>query len=208
MGELGALSVSAGCAGFASFLPSLLKLRTGAPPAMPALGDGLLVVCGSVNPITRRQLDWAEKHGFTRLCLTPAQKLEGDAVASPPPGIRWLILDANDRDPDNAPLMAHARARGYDPDEARRRITANLAEALAALEPEWPGALLITGGDTLLQCLKRLGVNAIEPLLELFPGVALSRCGMDGRERFVISKSGGFGEQTLLTDLQKLIQRP
>ena len=206
--ELGMLSVSAGCAGFAAFLPSLLMLRTGAPPVIPALGDGLLVVCGSVNPITRRQLDWAEGHGFTRLRLTPAQKLEGDAVALPPPGIRWLILDANDPDPENAPTLAHARARGYDLDAVRRRITASLAEALAALEPEWPGALLITGGDTLLQCLTRLGAHGVEPMLELFPGVALSKCCLAGRERFVISKSGGFGEQTLITDLQKLIQYP
>jgi len=208
LGELGALSVSAGCAGFAAFLPSLLKLRTSAPPVMPALSNGLLVVCGSVNPITRRQLDWAEEHEFARLRLTPAQKLEGAPIALPPARIRWLILDANDPDPDNAPTLAHAKARGYVPDEVRRRITASLAEALAALEPEWPGALLITGGDTLLQCLTRLGAQEIEPMLELFPGVALSKCCVAGRERFIISKSGGFGGQTLLTDLQKLIQRP
>ena len=204
---MGALSVSAGCAGFAAFLPSLLRLKAGSPPAMPALGDGLMVICGSVNPITRRQLDWAQSQGFARLRLTPAQKLEGDAIPLPLPGTKWLILDANDPDPDNAPTLAHMRARGYDLDEARRRITASLAEALAAVEPEWPGALLITGGDTLIRCLTRLGAHGIEPMLELFPGVVLSKCGLSGRDRFVISKSGGFGRQTLLTDLQELIQR-
>ena len=207
MGELGVLPASAGCAGFAALLPSLFKFRTNAPPAMPALGGGLLVVCGSVNPITRRQLDWAGEHGFTRLRLTPAQKLEGDTVAMPLPRTRWLILDAGDADPDNAQMLAHPREDGYDIDEVRHRITANLAEALAALEPEWPGVLLITGGDTLLQCLTRLCVNEIEPLLELFPGVVLSKCSLAGRERLVISKSGGFGDETLLTDLQKLIER-
>ena len=207
LGELGALSVSAGCAGFAAFLPSLLKLRTGAPPAMPALGDGLLVVCGSVNPVTRRQLDWAEGHGFTRLCLTSAQKLEPGAVDAPLPRARWLILDANDSDLDSAPTRAYALARGYDPDEARRRVAASLAETFAALEPEWPGALLITGGDTLLECLTRLGGQGIEPLLELFPGVVLSKCSLAGRERMIISKSGGFGGETLLTDLKDLIER-
>lgn len=204
--ELDALSVSAGCAGFAAFLPSLLGLNTGAPPAMPALGDGLLVVCGSVNPTTRRQLDWAEGRGFTRLRLTPAQKLEPNAVAPPLPRARWLILDANDPDPDNAPTLLYARARGYDLDQVRRRITASLAEALAAAEPEWPGALLITGGDTLLACLTRLGGQGIEPLLELFPGVVLSKCSLAGRERIIISKSGGFGDETLLTDLKELIE--
>ncbi len=207
LGELDALSVSAGCAGFAAFLPSLLKLKTGSSPAMPPLGDGLLVVCGSVNPTTRRQLDWAEGHGFTRLRLTPAQKLEACAVEVSLPRRRWLIFDANDPGPDNTPTRAYALARGYDPEEVRRRIVASLAEALAAVEPEWPGTLLITGGDTLLQCLRRLGGEEIEPLLELFPGVVLSKCNVAGRERIVISKSGGFGDETLLTDLQKLIER-
>lgn len=206
LGELGALSVSAGCAGFAAFLPSLLKLKTGAPPAMPALGDGLLVVCGSVNPVTRCQLDWAEGRGFARLRLTPAQKLGADAVAMPLPQARWLILDANDPDPDNAPTRAYALACGYDLDEVRRRVAASLAGALAALEPEWPGALLITGGDTLLECLTRLGVQGIEPLLELFPGVVLSKCRLAGRERMIVSKSGGFGDETLLTELKTLIE--
>ena len=207
LGELGGLSVSAGCAGFAAFLPSLLKLKTGTPPAMPPLGNGLLVVCGSVNPTTRRQLDWAEGHGFTRLRLTPAQKLEACAATMHLPQSRWLILDTNDPGPDNAPTRAYALARGYNPEEVRRRVAASLAEALAAVEPEWPGALLITGGDTLLQCLRRLGGQEIEPLLELFPGVVLSKCSVAGRERIVISKSGGFGDETLLTDLQKLIER-
>ena len=207
LAELGALSAAAGCAGFAAFLPSLLRLKTGAPPAMPALGDGLLVVCGSVNPVTRRQLEWAEGRGFTRLRLTPAQKLEPGAAAAPLPQARWLILDANDPDPDSAPTRAAASARGYDPDEVRRRIAASLAEALAAVEPEWPGALLITGGDTLLQCLARLDAQGIEPLQELFPGVVLSKCSLAGRERMVISKSGGIGDETLLTDLKTLIER-
>ena len=207
LGEMGALSVSAGCAGFAAFLPPLLKLETGEPPAMPALGDGLLVVCGSVNPITRRQLDWAEAHGFGRLRLTPAQKLEADSVATPLPRSRWLVLDANDLDPDNTPTRVYAEARGWDLDEVRRRIVASLAEALAAVESEWSGALLITGGDTLLKCLARLGAQGLEPLLELYPGVVLSKCRLAGRERLVISKSGGFGVETLLTDLKKLIER-
>jgi len=205
---MGALSVSAGCAGFAAFLPSLLKLKTGTPPALPALGNGLLVVCGSVNPITRRQLDWAEAHGFVRLRPTPAQKLGVSIIAVPPLQTKWLILDANDSDADTIQTQTYARERGWGLDEVRRRIGASLAEALVAMEPEWPGALLITGGDTLLQCLERLGAQEIEPLLELFPGVVLSKCRLADRERLIISKSGGFGGDTLLTDLRNLIERP
>ena len=201
---LGALSVSAGCAGFAAFLPELLELEAGPAPALPELGDGLLVVCGSVNPITRAQLDRAEAHGFRRARLTPEAKLEPGAEAPTLPG-KWRILDANDPEPDNAPTRAYAAARGWDMEEVRRRITASLAGMLKSLAAGRDEALLITGGDTLAACLDALNCQSIEPLLELYPGVVLARCVTGARTRLVIAKSGGFGAETLLNDLKDLI---
>lgn len=63
----------AGCAGFAAFLPELLGLSDGSVVEPPQLDPRLLVLCGSVNPITLRQMDTAEKAGFARLRLTPAE---------------------------------------------------------------------------------------------------------------------------------------
>ena len=67
--------ISAGCAGFAAALADLLKLHGPAPrqPRLPAL---FLVACGSVNPVTLRQMRMAEQHGFVHIHLTPEQKLE------------------------------------------------------------------------------------------------------------------------------------
>ena len=93
------------------------------------------------------------------------------------------------------------------PDEIRRRVTSSLAEILAAAEGEWPGTILITGGDTLAACLSRLGCRELEPLTELFPGVVLSRIRLEGRPRLVVSKSGGFGGEALLADLRALIEK-
>ena len=203
---IGKLNVSAGCAGFAAFLPKLLELKTEDPPTLPDLGDGLTVVCGSVNPITRRQLDWAEAHGFDRIRLTPEEKLEPGSAVRPDLSGKWRILDSNDTDPDNAATIAYAKEHGLELDEIRRRITDNLAERSFLLAQEDHGTMLITGGDTLIACLKRMGGLTLEPLLELFPGVVLSRFAAGGNERFIISKSGGFGDETLLTDLRKLIE--
>ena len=74
--------VLAGCAGFAAFLPELLGLSDGSVVETPQLDPRLLVLCGSVNPITLRQMDTAEKAGFARLRLTPRQKLEPGYWAS------------------------------------------------------------------------------------------------------------------------------
>ena len=66
----------AGCAGFAALLPDLMKMTERRTVTMPKLDPRLLVVCGSVNSITLRQLDVAEQNGFSRLRLTPRQKLD------------------------------------------------------------------------------------------------------------------------------------
>ena len=68
-------------------------------------------------------------------------------------------------------------------------------------------------GSTRYSCVVMTGDmlgedGELEPLLELFPGVVLSRFTAGGQVRFVISKSGGFGEETLLTDLRERIERP
>ena len=65
---------------------------------------------------------------------------------------------------------------------------------------------MINGGDTLLSCLSRLGCKELEPLAELFPGVVLSRYRAGEKERLLISKSGGFGGRSLLTDLRKMME--
>ena len=67
------------------------------------------------------------------------------------------------------------------------------------------GTLLITGGDTLLQCMGYMGVDEVEPVCEISAGVVLSRVTYQGKSRCVLTKSGGFGQETLVTDLARLL---
>ena len=70
------------------------------------------------------------------------------------------------------------------------------------------GTLLLTGGDTLLQCMNSIGVRELEPICELEKGVVLARFTYNGYTRHVITKSGGFGQESLLTDLAERIAHP
>ena len=70
-----------------------------------------------------------------------------------------------------------------------------------------PGSLLITGGDTLMECMKRLGVSQMEPIGELSAGVVYSRFNYHQSDYCVISKSGGFGAETLLKDLKNKMEQ-
>ena len=212
----GGLRVLAGCAGFGAVLPELLGLG-GADVTCPALDPRLLVICGSVNAITLAQLDKAEQAGFTRLRLTPRQKLMPDywrsadgrmtldhieeTLAAHP----YNIIETNDEG-GNEPTAAAADALGLTREAMRVRIASGVGQLVGALfASPAVGTLLLTGGDTLLQCMNSVGVHELEPICEMERGVVLARFGCGGTTRYVITKSGGFGQADLLTALAKRI---
>ena len=214
LAQKNALSVMAGCAGLGGTLKDILSLN-GERPAMPPLSKGLLMLCGSVNPITRAQLLEADRAGYAHIHLEPEEKLtEGffeteaglarirqfqETLAHNP----FLIIDANDEAEDNGPTRACAQARGLSTDDLRVLISGALGLIMRQLmKGTIPGSLLITGGDTLMECMKRLGVSRMEPIGELSAGVVYSRFQYAQKDYCVISKSGGFGRETLLSDLK------
>lgn len=217
--QQGELHIMAGCAGFGAVLPELLGLATEASLPLPKLDPRLLVVCGSVNPITLAQLDRAERAGFPRLRLTPRQKLEPgywqreegkaeltrieDMLAANP----HCIIETNDCG-GNQPTADYAAQLGIDRETLRVRIAGSLGYLVGQLftSPSL-GTLLLTGGDTLLQCMSSIGVSELEPLCELENGVVLAKLPYNGCTRHVITKSGGFGQESLLTDLAGHIAR-
>lgn len=216
--EAGKLRLMAGCAGFAAVLPEILGLGEDARPEVPRLDRRLLVLCGSVNPITVRQLGVAEAAGFLHLHMTPRQQLEAgywDTEEGKAQLARWTrmlaeagngILDSNGPD-GNEPTRRYAEEKGLEMEEVRTRIAASLGRVLAQLHADGvEGTLLITGGDTLLQCMRRIGVSELHPICELASGVVLSRFTLDGAQRYVISKSGGFGPPDLLVKLSQQLQ--
>lgn len=212
----GHLHVLAGCAGFGAVLPELLGLG-GTEVVCPMLDPRLLVICGSVNAITLAQLDAAERAGFTRLRLTPHQKLTPDywrseegrttladieeTLSTHP----YNIIETNDAG-GNEPTAAAAEALGLTREEMRVRIAGGVGQLVGAIFASPAiGTLLLTGGDTLLQCMNSVGVRELEPVCEMERGVVLARFSCGGTTRYVITKSGGFGAADLLTALAERI---
>lgn len=217
--EQDALHIMAGCAGFGAVLPELLGIDAEESGSLPELDPRLLVVCGSVNPITLTQLDRAESAGFIRLRLTLRQKLEPgywNSSEGRDDLIRmeeilaansYCIIETNDPG-GNQPTADYADALGIDRETMRVRIAGSLGSLVGEIftSPSL-GTLLLTGGDTLLQCMNCVGVRELEPLCELEKGVVLASFTYHGCTRHVITKSGGFGQENLLTDLAERIAR-
>lgn len=206
------LSVMAGCAGMAETLPDLLGLGGSVAPVLDSKPQ-FLVACGSVNPITKAQLDYAQMHGFRRIRLTPQQKLEVGyfeteigrkkiaELAAEVKAAGRCILDTND-EPGGADTVAYARECGITLEVLRVRIAATLGYLLKELiEAGVEHTMLITGGDSLLGFMNEVSVYEMTPVSELEPGTVLSRFEINGKDYEVISKSGGFGNERLMVEL-------
>ena len=206
LGENG-IRLSAGCAGFGGVVADLL-LPPGEKPALPKLEPGLFVACGSVNAVTLRQMEEAEKAGFTRVHLTPRQKLDAcwtESQEKQEAVEHWLelaksgrfILDVNDPAGWDDPVN-YSQIHGLEVEFRRQRISANLAILVKAmLDGGLEGTILCTGGDTLLALMKQVGVFQLVPVGEIAPGVVLTQFCYRGRSYHIIAKSGGFGAPDL-----------
>jgi uncharacterized protein YgbK (DUF1537 family) len=91
-------------------------------------------------------------------------------------------------------------------DETSDAIADALGKLTKSLYDAFHFPLLIsTGGDTSTYICRHTGITKIEPLREIYPGIPLARIvGSDYDGRFIITKSGRFGEpDTLLKILHK-----
>ena len=210
------LRLSAGCAGFAEVLAELLGME-GTPPEPPRLVPSLFVACGSVNQVTLRQIEAAEKAGFSHVHLSPIQKLESswleteDCAAVTASWLenagrgRRFILDVND--PAGCDDTGdYAGEHGLTTEDLRVRISGQLGRLVQRLlDGGLETTLLCTGGDTLLALTRAVGVAELTPVCDLDTGAVLTAFVYLGKTYHIISKSGGFGEPDLFIRLAQSI---
>lgn len=151
----------------------------GHPVAAPPQPDGpVLVVCGSVHPLARAQLEFAERRGLlvTSLAddITARQLATAGAVA--------LVTEIPVGDVDEPMAVAAA---------------ASLARGVADLRAQIElGALVVIGGDTASAVL---GDAPAVVHGSVGPGTAWATVGDDPLP--VITRSGGFGSEAAIDEL-------
>ena len=210
------LGVMAGCAGFASVLGDFLKLET-RKVEIPVITDRMIIVCGSMNEITKRQIEYAEMHGMKRITMTPLQQFTQGYLSSEE-GKTWLC--GLKRDCENGitcvietgisdmKKMTEYRLENHIPlEEARVTISKTLGEILKQLlEMGLEATFMIIGGDTLAGFITEMDCGEITIYRELEQGTVLSSIQTEGKEQWIISKSGGFGDQELLMEVEQLVK--
>lgn len=213
----GDMHLLAGCAGFAGMLPKILRLD-GKAPQMPRLSGCMLVACGSVNPVSVAQCEYAEQNGARRFRLSPEQKLSPERTKNRKDELLLheiskacksgpiVILDTNGPgDPQSTD--AYAVQQGIPPAVVRTSVVSVMSCLLEdLLDDGLEATIFIMGGDLLFQFIRQAGIKAISPIREIECGVVLSQLSYKGRKLNVISKSGGFGDKELFLNLWKKIQ--
>lgn len=215
--EKGEIHLLAGCAGFASLLPMLTGI-SGSKPQTPEISSHLLIACGSIHPVSLAQCSYAVRSGAPHYHLTPEEKLSpawanGDSACSLVSHVFQsceespvVILNANGPD-EPGKTYAYAAERGIELSQIRENVVAVMARLIEDLIDRGVNAtVFLMGGDLLYQFIKQTGINVISPVCEVEQGVVLSEVLYKGKRINIISKSGGFGRESLFMDLSYRFQ--
>lgn len=208
------LHLTAGCAGFANVLAE--ELFTKRQHAKTCLCYPLVVICGSVNPITIQQIETASQQQAHRVALTSQQLLSQDfweadegkqtfkEIAQLLQQPKLLIFETYSQTSDLQEVAQHIGLKG---EQIRFRIAQSLGKLTEKiLSQNIQKTLFFTGGDTLHQSMEVLHVTDLTPREELSPGVVYSELVYKGQQLAVITKSGGFGSENLFIEIQQQIK--
>jgi uncharacterized protein YgbK (DUF1537 family) len=193
------LRVFCGSAGLARALAGMgaERIKIEGIEAQNCAPKPVLVIAGSRNPVTRRQVEFLTRSGGEWVIL----------------GLDSLRIANRDRDVSRnleAPIQALLRIlcnRGTavlvtepvpqpDPLRAAQLLALVAARALAEVSP---AGLVLSGGDTAAAVCRELGCTAVDLGGEVLPGLAWGRM-VDGafRGMAVVTKAGGFGDENAL----------
>ena len=91
---------------------------------------------------------------------------------------------------------------GISIEEVRVRIANRMGELIKEwLKFNLDHTVILTGGDTLLGFMNQINCQEITPICEIAQGVVLSIIHLKDRQLQIVSKSGGFGKETVFVDI-------
>ncbi len=176
--------------------------------------NNFLVVCGSVNDRTRKQVEFAQKHGFFRESFSIIELLEYEKTNSEVQ--KNKLINLKNQCEKGVPCIidtglclqkdafAYCDRESVSMVEIGSRIARELGTIVGWLvKQKIHAVIMVIGGDTLQGVIKNLSCEKLQLYDELAPGVALCGVQWDKNEQLLITKSGGFGKEELLTELRE-----
>lgn len=196
-------SAFAGCAGFADALSRVFPFPKKQESSVK-VGLPMLIICGSVNEVSKRQIQHEEDCGTKRIRLNESM-LSDPSFFDSDKGQEIIGSIASGLSMNGAVIVdTEGEREGASLSETNleNAVSSSLGELAVRLLASVDGlGLFIIGGDTMLSFLDKAGSSEIEPIEEIEKGIVLSVLHKDGRAVPVISKSGGFGGEDILTKI-------
>lgn len=219
--EQGMPYLIAGCAGIAEELAEFMsggaeKKRVRSPDKR------MFAICGSLNETTRKQAAYAAKNGYAYIPVLVEALTEGTLEAEKYQKLVAGKIRAACLSKANiaaVPVFAGGEEKEEEGEETEREektegknrfyISESFAsgrEMAKVLIGSWMDCwdllegytLFCTGGDTFGSLMEMRGGKRITVCGEICPGVVLNKVLFGQKEKYVISKSGGFGDEDIL----------
>lgn len=205
--------VASGSAGLASPLAKLLKKDRQRYPVM--------IIAASVNEISIKQVEkliFTNKMPYVKidikpLILEPAKLYSYKAyvkeiVSKLKNGADVVIRTVDDRSEVDEVLALAAKKN-----VSKANLRNNILETLTNIANDVLNAIpyltriIVTGGDTTYAFLKSIKAKYIDIIDEVLSGIPLCKIKLDrGRELFLITKAGGFGDENTLINLYNYLK--
>jgi len=167
--------------------------------ATPGSARRLIVAVGSLNPASRRQLDALQR----RLDSIVIEVAAAGALEDPRRAAQNALESATAaRNASGTEVVIVTSSAANAASQVPGAATAGVAEAIArvveSLHCDHPfDGFVLTGGDTAVSVVRRLGATGIELESEFAPGAAVGSLFGNTSAR-VLTKAGGFGDDAAL----------
>lgn len=207
------IRLTAGCAGFANVLREVLNLEKGEKPGFHWIKGNMLAICGSLNEFSLKQVDYAGKNNFKVINLKPVEKMDENYYNSrESAGLVQRIADLMENghevivttvDETSGGTKDLARSLGIKEHEIPLMIVRNVGELVTKVIEQTPlGTLVVFGGDTAGEIVRRMAFHRVVPRNEIVTGVVVSTA-TGANNVNLITKSGGFGEEDVLVKIKR-----
>lgn len=194
------LKLMAGCAGFSNILSNVIKFNK-SKEKNSTICNRFLIVSGSVNPVTKQQVEYAINSGFNSVAINREQletrddfwkSKDGDILINE---IREKVKEKN--------TIAYIDSLFNKPDDFDDKYRFKIADSMGEIakiliEDGSIDCVMIIGGDTLRGLCNVADIKLLKPIKEITQGVIESTVNLSGRVATIISKSGGLGNKDVL----------
>jgi 3-oxoisoapionate kinase len=183
----------------------------------------MLVLSGSVSPVTAGQINWAMQHEFEEVAVEVAaleEEKQAAFIEKAANKIAQLLKEGKSvilhtsigpTDPRLTETMAYFKTLGLDETAIRTQTAMRFGKILGqtarkALESVPVQRLVIAGGDTSSYAARELGIEAVEMIAPIYPGAPMCRAFAPGSpvDQIEVNLKGGqVGDETYFGALKQ-----